>query len=176
MTDDEATAVETLRRIRASEKARQRKYIEAQESEGLRRTLVWLHENVIQDIDSYADANGIRTRGEAITALVEKALQPSAPATTKTQEPVAPQMPVSSPVTKTLTEIPSDAVPSRQAAELLGFKSASAMDNAIRAVDYQIGYIKNGMDGSGRQAVFVGKGKPEHGGPDRNLWRVEDDA
>jgi hypothetical protein len=170
MTDDEATAVEILRKIRASEKARQRKYIEAQESEGLRRTLVWLHEEVIHAVDSYASTHGIRTRGEAITALVNKALQPSVPM----QEPAAstgtPQ------TTNVLAEMPKDAVPSRQAAELLGFKSPSALDNAIRGTDYQLGFVKQGMKGSGRQAVFIGKGKAEHGGPDRNLWRIEDDA
>jgi hypothetical protein len=50
----------------------------------------------------------------------------------------------------------------------------SAMDNAIRGTGYRVGFIKPGMKGSGLQAVFVGKGKPERGGPDRNLWRVED--
>jgi hypothetical protein len=174
MSDNEDPA-EILKRLRERDKQRQYRYMARNEDKGLKRVTVWMSANAIQDIDDYANANGISTRGESIESLVKKALQPDIPvAPMREPQPTTSNPP--SVIAKTLSEIPDNAVPSRKAAELLGFKSASALDNAIRAAGYQVGFVKPGMKGNGRQAVFAGKGKPERGGPDRNLWRVEEDA
>lgn len=167
------SAEEKLSHLAHLEAERRKRFVAKRTAAGLRRVLLWIPDDMLQRLDAEASARG-SDRTTLINSLLATGLHRDGNGA-QTELATAPKTHVkrSQSTEEAAPTNPAEGLPSRQAAQLLGFASPSALDNAARKAGYRPGFNKNGMKGCCKRAVFLGKAKAEGGGPERSLWRIE---